>query len=132
MIRLQERQGQSWPSPRTTQRELISGGAFIAGLSLPLMPPLRKKGARDSGSTPLETCRHNQTYKAHKNGIKRPKKHAYASRKGVRHSRPHSIFADRLAEATHVFAYSNLRVLVADGPQVPAEPSALSFFSFGS
>ncbi len=27
--------------------------------------------------------RHNQTYKAHKNGIKRPKKNAYASRKGV-------------------------------------------------
>lgn len=27
---------------------------------------------------------HNQTYKAHKNGIKKPKKFRYASRKGVR------------------------------------------------
>ena len=27
---------------------------------------------------------HNQTYKAHKNGIKKPKKHRYSSRKGVR------------------------------------------------
>ena len=31
----------------------------------------------------FQMCRHNQTYKAHKNGIKRPKKNAYASRKGV-------------------------------------------------
>ena len=27
---------------------------------------------------------HNQTYKAHKNGIKKPRKQRYSSRKGVR------------------------------------------------
>ena len=36
-------------------------------------------------------CRHNQTYKAHKNGIKRPKKNAYASRKGVSARAPYVV-----------------------------------------
>lgn len=39
---------------------------------------------------------HNQSYKAHKNGIKKPKKHKYTSRKGVYHLSLHEIRFEKL------------------------------------
>jgi large subunit ribosomal protein L29e len=49
---------------------------------------------------------HNQSYKAHKNGIKKPKKHKYTSRKGVYHLSLHEIrFAKQLVAQNLIRMY---------------------------
>eukprot|EP00878_Enallax_costatus_P039405 GHUV01045088.1.p1 GENE.GHUV01045088.1~~GHUV01045088.1.p1 ORF type:complete len:146 (-),score=30.07 GHUV01045088.1:141-578(-) len=64
---------------------------------------------------------HNQSKKAHRNGIKRPQKHKYTSRKGV--SAPASPV--RLLVAAYLHLTSCIVLLPADGPQVPAQPGGL-------
>jgi large subunit ribosomal protein L29e len=52
---------------------------------------------------------HNQSYKAHKNGIKKPKKHKYTSRKGVYHLSLHEIrFAMQLVAQNLIRKYVSI------------------------
>ncbi|KAK9179215.1 hypothetical protein WN943_028414 [Citrus x changshan-huyou] len=64
---------------------------------------------------------HNQSYKAHKNGIKKPKKHRHTSTKGV-------IFFHFLLIVMPAFSNFDTRfvrfffLMIIDGPKVPEEP----------
>ncbi len=67
---------------------------------------------------------HNQSYKAHRNGIKKVKKQKYSSRKGVRLEQFFTCFQgddppSRLGLCTTATELVSVWLL-ADGPQVPA------------
>ena len=91
---------------------------------------------------------HNQNRKAHRNGIKKPKKNRYNSTKGVSncqqclawppckpqalghpHLLPHGLLGERDLQPSIVRSISRLILLslslsqTADGPQVPAQPA---------
>ncbi|CAO2192629.1 unnamed protein product, partial [Urochloa humidicola] len=46
-------------------------------------PPLRERSLRSEMAKSKNHTAHNQSYKAHKNGIKKPKRHRQTSTKGM-------------------------------------------------
>jgi hypothetical protein len=78
---------------------------------------------------------HNQSYKAHRNGIKKPKTFKYKTRKGVRYLSLVTAYDDAAARVgastasqASLFLTSALRLCVydADGAQVPQEPGVIA------